>query len=190
MSAKTVSIMNDLLLSVVNGGTGSAAKISGVAVGGKTGTTDEDKDRWFIGFTPDYVAAVWYGFDQPRGMGYIKFNPALQAWYKVIKPIQKVDSKKVFDKPPIVENIKVDICNVSGKLPSEYCRLKGTVETESFRKGEAPTDYCSEDKHKGVDNVDPNTADIPQAPIETLKPSEAPTTAEGAKPTVSPTGTP
>jgi penicillin-binding protein 1A len=185
MNTKTVSIMNDLLVSVVNGGTGSAAKISGISVGGKTGTTDEDKDRWFIGFTPDYVAAVWYGFDQPKGMGYIKFNPALQAWTKVIKPIQKVESKTIFEKPQIIENIKIDICNVSGKLPTQYCRSKGTVETESFKNGEAPTDYCSEDRHKGVNNVDPSTADIPQTPNETASPIATPSPNITPKPTES-----
>src|SRR5258707_14280701 len=61
--AASRAMMLDLLLGVVNEGTGKAARLPNVPVGGKTGTTQEYRDAWFIGFTPDIVVGVWVGND-------------------------------------------------------------------------------------------------------------------------------
>ena len=68
ISYETATVMNKLLQRVTTGpyGTGAAARLaSGIPVGGKTGTTDDDVDQWFIGFTPYYVGVCWFGYDEP-----------------------------------------------------------------------------------------------------------------------------
>lgn len=93
IGADTAFIMNKLLQSNVNrsDGTGHKAQISGVKVGGKTGTTNDHKDRWFAGITPDYVGIVWFGYDQPKDIpGYNTMtNPALLAWRSVFSKLPK-----------------------------------------------------------------------------------------------------
>ncbi|HEX2938924.1 MAG TPA: transglycosylase domain-containing protein [Ruminiclostridium sp.] len=92
IGADTSFIMNKLLQSNVqrSDGTGQSAQISGVLVGGKTGTTNDHKDRWFAGITPDYVGIVWFGYDQPKDVGYNGKNPALVAWRSVFVNLPKV----------------------------------------------------------------------------------------------------
>ena len=75
MDAETAAIMNRYLNSVVTSGTGRGAALAdGTFTAGKTGTTSENYDRWFIGYTPYYVAAVWYGYDTPK-VYYHVFQP-------------------------------------------------------------------------------------------------------------------
>ncbi|MFV3037987.1 hypothetical protein ACNI5A_33170, partial [Klebsiella pneumoniae] len=75
----------DLLSGVVNSsvGTGKGAKLDcGISTYGKTGTTDDDCDKWFVGFTPYYVGACWYGFDNPASISAagVSGNPTVTAW--------------------------------------------------------------------------------------------------------------
>ena len=69
-------------------------------VGGKTGTTTNNCDRWFVGFTPYYVAAVWTGYDMPEYMNF-SGNPAAQIWKLVMDPIHKDLPTKSFPTPTI-----------------------------------------------------------------------------------------
>jgi penicillin-binding protein 1A len=69
VSAEVSYIITNLMQSVVNSGTGQRAKAVGRPVAGKTGTTNDVKDAWFIGFVPQLVAGVWVGFDQERSLG-------------------------------------------------------------------------------------------------------------------------
>ena len=84
MSTKTRDYMIQLLTGVVANGTGRKAAISGMDVGGKTGTTSADNDRWFAGITPYYVGVVWFGFDQPQSLQKFSTNPALELWTRVM----------------------------------------------------------------------------------------------------------
>lgn len=65
-SAKTITIMNEFLEAVTRYGTGACASALGVPVGGKTGTTQDYKDAWFIGFTAHYTCGVWVGYDKAK----------------------------------------------------------------------------------------------------------------------------
>ena len=89
LSEKSVNYMNYCLTAAVEGGTGTAAQISGQIVAGKTGTTSSNRDRWFCGFTPYYTAAVWCGFDQPEQIKLTgsTANPAARLWRKVLQPL-------------------------------------------------------------------------------------------------------
>lgn len=90
MDPDSATIMNKLLQQAIYryDGTGYPAQISGTTVAGKTGTTTENKDRWFVGLTPYYVGAVWYGYDQPKEVSaYVGTNPALVAWRNVMRQV-------------------------------------------------------------------------------------------------------
>lgn len=143
----TSYVMNSLLQSVVNspGGTayGTRAKISGVPTGGKTGTTDDDADRWFVGITPKYVAAVWYGYDDRREVK-SSGNPCIPIWSSVMeKAYSSVPasekSKAFFDGKIPSDVTAVSVCSSSGKLAGSGC----SAVKEYYKKGTAPTSYCT-----------------------------------------------
>lgn len=110
---------------------------------GKTGTTDDDKDRWFIGYSPYYVSAVWYGYDRPTPIEGIpnNDNPAALIWNAVM---QKIHQNKEFIDFPLPENIvKKRICVYSGKIATEACTHdpRGDASfVEYFIKGTEPKD--------------------------------------------------
>lgn len=85
-STQTTDTLTSLLYNAVQNGTGTNAKLSsGMAVAGKTGTTGENNDRWFCGFTPYYVAACWTGYEYPESIKLTAGgNPAAQLWNKVM----------------------------------------------------------------------------------------------------------
>ncbi|HCC00343.1 MAG TPA: transglycosylase [Ruminococcaceae bacterium] len=94
-SQETSTIMNRLLQYDVTNGTGAAAKLSETEVGGKTGTTDNGLDRWFVGITPDYVGAVWCGYDKNKEM-YTTNNPSVYVWHSVMDKVQSSIPSKTF----------------------------------------------------------------------------------------------
>lgn len=123
LSENTAGVMNKLLQTVMTQGTGTSYKLSGIECFGKTGTTNDDKDRWFVGGTPNYVAAVWYGYDTPKEVYYsLSGNPSGTIWKTVFSEIyEKMDKKNVdyktkFSVPDGV--IQRSFCPICGKLSS------------------------------------------------------------------------
>ena len=122
LSEDTAGIMNKLLQTVMTQGTGYYYKLSGIECFGKTGTTTEDKDRWFIGGTPEYIGGVWYGYDTPKEVYYnLSPNPSGTIWNLVMRNIyeKKGVNKSEFKTPEgIVQRqyspINGKICNNSG----------------------------------------------------------------------------
>lgn len=97
LTESTGWLMNKMLQTVMSSGTGTSYKISGVECFGKTGTTTASKDRWFVGGTPEYIAAVWYGYDMPKEIVYrLSANPSGTIWKTVMTNIY--DAKGVNDK--------------------------------------------------------------------------------------------
>ena len=99
LSESTGWLMNKLLQTVMTSGTGTSYKISSVECFGKTGTTTASKDRWFVGGTPEYVAAVWYGYDMPKEIVYrLSPNPSGTIWKTVMTNIydEKGVNQKTF----------------------------------------------------------------------------------------------
>ncbi len=94
-SQETSTIVNRLLQNDVTNGTGVKAQLSSTTVGGKTGTTDNGWDRWFVGITPDYVGATWCGYDDNKEM-YTRDNPSVIAWHAVMQKIQSALPYKTF----------------------------------------------------------------------------------------------
>lgn len=85
MKETTAYLMNKMLKSAVAAGTGTQAKFSGMTIAGKTGTTSDNYDRYFVGYTPYYVAAVWTGYESNAKISY-SGNPAITLWKKVMQP--------------------------------------------------------------------------------------------------------
>ena len=86
LKQNTAYQMCDMMQNAVAAGTGTEANFASTAVAGKTGTTSDDKDRYFVGFTMYYVAAVWTGYDNPEKM-YFSGNPACQIFRNIMSEI-------------------------------------------------------------------------------------------------------
>jgi len=102
-SPNTAYCLSYMLQSAVETGTGTEAYLRNMPVAGKTGTSTDYKDRWFIGCTPYYVAAVWTGYDTPERI-YADGNPAAQLWKKVMSPIHEGLEYKSFNYPYLGED--------------------------------------------------------------------------------------
>ena len=124
-------------------------------VAAKTGTTDENYDRWLCGFTPYYTAVTWYGYDQNESIQYNKKNPAGLLWANVMSRIHTGLKTARFEKPTSV--FSVTVCAETGKKARAGC--KNTYE-EYFLWSTIP-DLC--DKHTGnkfKDNNQTNNDEI------------------------------
>jgi penicillin-binding protein 1A len=112
-----------MLRDVVDMGTGATARSLGVrgAVGGKTGTTSEFKDAWFVGFTSSVVAGVWVGFDQPEPIGSEAYGArvALPIWADFMRRAARVRPGDEFSVPPGLR--EVELCRVSYLRPVAGC---------------------------------------------------------------------
>ena len=116
-----------------------------MTVAGKTGTTDDYNDLWFVGYTPYYTCAVWSGFDNNEKLpdDYSRdFHKDM--WRKVMTRIHEGLDDKDFEMPSTVEKIRV--CADTGLLPRSGC----SVITEFFDVGDVPTDYCEEHFYEPV----------------------------------------
>ena len=99
MSSGAAYIVKEILTEVVRSGAGGYAAIPGISVGVKTGTSQDDADRWFCGFTPYYTAATWYGYDNVTTRETVRavVNPSGKIWDGVMEPIQsRISICKIF----------------------------------------------------------------------------------------------
>ena len=132
------------LESVVTSGTGSAARISNQPVAGKTGTTENDTDIWFCGFTPYYTASIWVGYDDnSKAVG--GSIPHTRIWSAIMSQIHENLETGSFEQPEGI--VQVQVCSQSGLLPVEgLCDSdpRGSqIITEYFDKDNVPTETCT-----------------------------------------------
>jgi penicillin-binding protein 1A len=123
LSEATAFIMTSMMSDVINGGTAWQARRVGFTLpaAGKTGTTNDYHDAWFVGFTPHLVTGVWIGYDMPRTIianGYAG-ELAVPLWGRFMATATRNDKPDRFAMPPTV--VPVTICRLSGKLPSAGC---------------------------------------------------------------------
>ena len=140
-SKRVAYIIKELLTEPVTGDNGTAkyCAISGMDVAAKTGTTDENYDRWLCGFSPYYTAVSWYGYDQNETVLYNgKKNPAGIIWANVMARVHKGLDNAEFEKPYMISEIK--ICADTGKKATSGC---STTYTEYFLIGTVP-ESCTE----------------------------------------------
>ncbi len=148
----TAYLITSMLQDVVNGSeaTGGSARLSNMPVAGKTGTSNESKDRWFAGYTPYYVASTWVGYDQQKTVN-MSGNPAAKIWKAVMEKIHKDLPKAQFTKPSGIVEMKV--CADSGLLATDACRndRRGDrTKTEKFASDNIPTEECTIHKYVSV----------------------------------------
>lgn len=136
-------LLTDAMQDVVEaaGGTGGRCKLPNMVVAGKTGTTSDNKDSWFAGFTPYYTATTWVGYDNNAKMNSSTETPLSRTlWKKVMSQIHEDLENKPFAMPDTI--VPVTVCSKSGKLPiAGLC--DGTLVTEYFETGTQPTDSCN-----------------------------------------------
>jgi membrane peptidoglycan carboxypeptidase len=161
-SEETAFMVTSMLADVINSGTAWRARAEGfrLPAAGKTGTTNDYHDVWFVGYTPSALTGVWMGFDQPREIisnGYAG-ELAVPLWSNVMAVATDGDKAESFKRPSGV--VGVEICRITGKRSVDGCKQvpveaeDGSVEirpmnfTEYFRKGTEPRDYCEE--HEGA----------------------------------------
>lgn len=145
----TAFLLTDAMKDVVSSGTGTLAKFtnSSMPVAGKTGTTSDNVDAWFIGYTPYYTAGIWTGYDNNFSLSDTSYHKVI--WRTIMEKIHEKKKKKDFTKPDSI--VTATICTKSGKLArGGICDHAGggsTVKREYFA-GTAPTEYC--DVHLSV----------------------------------------
>jgi membrane peptidoglycan carboxypeptidase len=146
------AVVNSILQDVVKYGTGRSASI-GRPQAGKTGTTDDFADAWFVGYTPDLSAAVWVGHTEGlismtsvHGVTVYGGTFPAQIWRKFMQnaladvPPTSFPSAEFGYEREESEWITRTICTESGLLATPYCPH---TETRSYRQGEQPTTYCN-----------------------------------------------
>ena len=156
ISESTAFLMASMLSDVVNAGTAYRARQAGFShpAAGKTGTTNDYVDAWFVGFTTRIVTGVWIGFDQPRSIipnGY-GGELAVPIWASFMKTATRNTKPEWIDRPSNV--IGVNVCRLSGRLPGPGCgdvpvvsddgsiERRSLIYTEFFVRGTQPSDSC------------------------------------------------
>ena len=188
IKATTAYIMADLLSEPVNGsyGTARSAKLANMPTYGKTGTTNDNYDKWFVGFTPYYVGAVWYGYDTPRSVG--GSNPSTAVWKKVMQKIHENLDEKEIEKPSGI--VEAKICINSGNLSKKSC----TSKIAYFASGTQPKKVCSKHYYDDSEPTEaPEESEEPTGsakPEESAEPTDSPQATSTPKATVKPVSTP
>jgi 1A family penicillin-binding protein len=156
VSEQTAFLLSSMLSDVLNYGTAWKARGVGfmLPAAGKTGTTNDYVDAWFVGYTPKLVAGVWIGFDQPKtiiGGGYAG-EIAVPLWGRFMKAATRGDRPEWFPTPKSL--IGVAVCRISGLLPANGCSdvevvndagevsHRSMVITDYFLRGKSPSDVC------------------------------------------------
>ncbi|MBU4317411.1 MAG: PBP1A family penicillin-binding protein [Proteobacteria bacterium] len=142
VSPEKAFIINSMLQSVVEQGTAESLKFYGITypVCGKTGTTNDNRDAWFVGFTPDILALVWVGADDGKTIYASGARAALPIWADLISALPQYVSKNSFTKPPGV--VKRTFCLQTGQLAVPG-KCPNTQE-EYFLENHTPSEYCTE----------------------------------------------
>ena len=148
--------------------TSTRAHFDGMSQAGKSGTTSDNRDIWFIGYTPYYIGGVWGGCDDNQvlkdaktgeyngGTGFHK-----DIWRKIMTKIHEGKTDPGFSRPEDI--VEAQVCRKSGKLPTSGCYqdYRGSaVITELFAKGTVPTEKCTYHTSWGAMLVPENLRDL------------------------------
>lgn len=136
----TAFLLTSAMQDVVTQGTGASVNFGGMAIAGKTGTSNGYNDVWFAGFTPYYTATVWTGYDNNVDLTGDERNLSKKLWKMVMQQIHADLPNPGFPSQPS-GIVTATVCSRSGKLPIPgWC--DGTLTTEYFEEGTVPTTTC------------------------------------------------
>ncbi len=163
LSPETALTMTSMMESVIENGTAASARALGFTApaAGKTGTTDDYSDAWFVGYVPGVVTGVWVGFDRKQkiGPGMTGAAAALPVWVDVMLAATKNRPPQDFPVPSgVVSRL---ICTETGLLANPACP---STEIELFREGSEPTGYCN--VHTGTAKPPTETPDFHETDTE------------------------
>ena len=169
MKETTAYFMRQTLSQVVTSGTGYEAYFSGMSIAGKTGTTNDEYDRYFVGFSPYYCAAVWTGYAKNQTI-YVSGNPSCNLWKQVMSRIHEGLEDPGFHEAPSGMQW-VSVCSDSGLLATEACKhdLRGNrIRSVLVASDTAPTracnmhkmvSYCTEGEHVATEYCPEDTVE-------------------------------
>lgn len=148
ISTDTACIMTKMLSEVVKCGTAHNVTLDGIIdCAAKTGTTENDCDKWMIGYTPYYICGVWYGYEYPRELTGLLRNPCVDIWDGIMTEAhQKYIGDSEIRRFELDENVvTAEYCLDSGKLVTDACRRDARGErtaTGYFKKQTVPHTAC------------------------------------------------
>ena len=175
--ADTAMVMTDLLSGVVKFGTATKAKKLANALAGKTGTTNDYTDAWFVGFSPDIVVATWVGFDAKKTLGNRRTggSTALPIWMDFMTEYLKDHPADAWNEPGSVIRVKVD--RTTGLRAGPDCSNQNVVD-RIFQRGTEPEQVCSMAAHarlaaalaeEAEGDAEAPAADVPPADVRELE---------------------
>jgi 1A family penicillin-binding protein len=164
IGAPTAYLMSHMLADVINHGTAYPARQLGfrLPAAGKTGTTNDYRDAWFIGYTPRLVTGVWVGFDQPQTIlsrGYAA-TIAVPLWAGFMRKATEGDPSEWYKAPAGI--VAAQVCRLSGQRPTDNCQgdfiqtsdgsyqSGSSVYTEYFVRGTEPEGYCTLHENRSI----------------------------------------
>jgi len=174
MSEQTAYLMTDMMTEVLATGTAKGYAIQGgkIATAGKSGTTQDVKDKWFVGYTPYLLGVTWFGFDHPRSF------PAEQQPMRIWSAVMEAAHRSLKAAPASFAEpagiVRAEACVDSGLRPTDRCALDpraadhSRVQVFAFKEGTAPAEDCP--VHAEPVLVDPASGGLaaPGCPADTL----------------------
>ena len=152
------SAMEDVVTE--SSGTAKLVNFGTTAIAGKTGTTSDNVDEWFAGFTDYYTATVWTGYDENTHLQGTELSLAKGIWRQVMSTLCEGKEYAEFEKPDNIVEVKV--CKESGLLPSHGC----PTYTEYFEEGTEPTKYCPQNGKYDTSDLDDDADGALDEPIQ------------------------
>jgi len=141
LDAAPVAILDSMMQSVMDHGTGASARSMGFTLpaAGKTGTTDDYSDAWFVGFTPKTATGVWVGYDKPKPIGHSMTGTraALPIWTDIMNVVTKGQEPTAFEMPEGV--VRREVCDDTGLPATSSCP---NTHMELFLKDQVPSEMC------------------------------------------------
>lgn len=165
ISRENAIIMTKLLENVVNNGTATGVTLKEkIACAGKTGTTQSNYDRWFIGYTPYYLGGVWYGHEYPETLGGGSSGVCMEIWDDIMTKLHSKsvfsEDAKDFDLADII--VEAEYCRDSGKIATDACKSDPRGDRREkgyFVKGSEPVDTCDRHVLVAYDEAEGGVAD-------------------------------
>jgi penicillin-binding protein 1A len=151
LSPQLAYLTTNLMKAVINGGTGTHARKLGRPLAGKTGTSNDNRDLWFIGYTPDLVAAAWMGYDDFTSLGrkdWTGGSTVVPWWTEIMEVVLKEFPKREFQAPSGIVHKKID--SLTGMLSLPTCP-KSKIVLEAFEEGSEPKEFCNVDHSRPVE---------------------------------------